>query len=103
MNDTEPKNDFSARIFLEDPLISAFYLAKEFRSYYESIRHTYTRRDYHQVAIDAFQKFLSIAITTNGFRILNEAIFADHHENRDRQLFSTPETSRIDGPASAYL
>ena len=40
MNDTEPKNDFSARIFLEDPLISAFYLAKEFRSYYESIRHT---------------------------------------------------------------
>ncbi len=55
MNDTEPKNDFSARIFLEDPLISAFYLAKEVRSYYESIRHTYTRRDYHQVAIDAFQ------------------------------------------------
>ena len=47
------------------------------QAYFESIKHAYPRRDYHSVAIDTFEKFLTVGSTIDGIEVLNKNVF-DH-------------------------
>ena len=61
--------------YLEDPLMSAYFLSTEAMAYYLSIKHVDIKRDYHAQLISSINDFLSLINETN-IEILNFYIFS---------------------------
>lgn len=61
--------------YLEDPLLSAYFLSKEVKAYYLSLKHVDIKRDYHAQLIFTIKEFLSLVNKTN-IEILNFYIFS---------------------------
>ena len=78
--------------YLENPLLSSYFLSKEARAYYLSLKHVDVKRDYHAKLISHIKDFLSL-INNNSIEILNYFIFSKTCQKR--QNFSDSNLSTI--------
>lgn len=84
--------------YLEHPVISSYFISKEVKAYYLSIKHVDDRRDFHSTLIAAFREFLSLVAEDDGIEILNSCIFSKSKSKvraRDKNIKPTNAFERI--------
>lgn len=81
--------------YLEDPLISSYFLCKEKLAYYLSIKHADNKRDYHSQLIPTIKEFLLLAENVN-VEVLNLCIFS-HKEDDNPGTINIDSISSFEG------